>query len=65
MRPFPRLLLVAGLIAFLVGLVWVGEGTGYFSSLPDQPLPGEGDRLEHGLFLAGAGIVLMAISIMF
>jgi hypothetical protein len=65
MRGLSRLLLLGGLVAFLVGLAWVGKGTGYFSELPEVIDPYRADYLTHGMMLAGAGVLAMAISLMF
>ena len=64
MRAFSRLLLLGGLVAFLVGLVWIGMGTGYFASA-DSMLSDQGGYLYRGLLIAGGGIAMMGISIMF
>jgi hypothetical protein len=43
----------------------VGKGTGYFSELPEVIDPYRADYLTHGMMLAGAGVLAMAISLMF
>jgi membrane protein implicated in regulation of membrane protease activity len=57
-----KIMLVAGCIALLVGLIWIGQGTGYFpyprSSFMISQLP----WAHRGAALAAAGIILIVIS---
>ena len=65
MRGLSRLLLIGGLIAFLLGMVWVGKGAGYISQLPEVVSRYHADYLTPGMALAAVGIFAIAISAMF
>jgi hypothetical protein len=55
-------LLSIGVIAILIGLIWIGQGTGYF------PYPGSSFMINdlswayYGAALAGVGLLAIAIS---
>jgi hypothetical protein len=57
-----RLLLIAGCVAVLMGLVWVGQGTGVFpypaSSFMINQLP----WVTRGIVLAILGLVAVGVS---
>ena len=62
MRSVKFALRVAGILAALIGLLWVGQGTGYF------PYPGRSFMINQmpwaygGVILAVLGLVSVAIS---
>jgi hypothetical protein len=62
MRSLKTALLVVGIIAILIGLVWIGQGTGYF------PYPAESFMIDQrpwaygGAVLAALGVVAAVVS---
>jgi hypothetical protein len=62
MRIIKFALRVAGILAALIGLLWVGQGTGYF------PYPGRSFMINQmpwayrGVILAVLGLISVAIS---
>jgi len=55
-------LLVLGILAILVGLVWVGQGTGYFPYPSSSFMINQKPWFYRGLILAVAGVVVVAVS---
>jgi hypothetical protein len=53
-------LLVVGIIATLVGLVWIGQGTGYFPYPPSSFMISQMPWAYRGIALAviGIGVIL-------
>jgi hypothetical protein len=55
-------LLVLGILAILVGVVWVGQGTGYFPYPSSSFMINQKPWIYRGLILAVAGVVVVAVS---
>jgi hypothetical protein len=55
-------LLVIGILAFLAGLVWIGQGTGYFPYPASSFMILKTVWVYYGLALAGVGAVVIFIS---
>jgi hypothetical protein len=55
-------LLIGGILAILIGVVWIGQGTGYFpypaSSFMINAMP----WAYRGAVLAVAGLIVLAVS---
>ncbi|MGH6837268.1 MAG: hypothetical protein ACREDT_00400 [Methylocella sp.] len=62
MRNIKFALLTVGILAALIGLIWIGQGTGYF------PYPGRSFMINQmpwayrGVILAVLGLISVAIS---
>ena len=55
-------LLVLGLLALLTGLVWIGQGTGYFPYPRQSFMIGETRWAWIGLAVAACGVMAIAAS---
>jgi hypothetical protein len=55
-------LLTVGVIAILVGLVWIGQGTGYFPYPSSSFMINEMPWAYRGIVLAVLGLVAVALS---
>jgi hypothetical protein len=55
-------LLVVGGLAAVMGVVWVGQGTGYFPYPPSSFMIDQMPWAYRGVALAVAGLVAMAVS---
>jgi hypothetical protein len=55
-------LLIAGTLAVLMGLVWVGQGSGYFPYPSTSFMVNEMPWFYRGLALAVAGLVALVLS---
>ena len=55
-------LLVAGLLAILIGLVWAGQGTGYFPYPASSFMINEMPWFYRGVGLAVLGVVAVMVS---
>jgi hypothetical protein len=55
-------LLVVGLLAILIGLVWAGQGTGYFPYPASSFMINQMPWLYRGIGLAVLGVVMVAVS---
>jgi len=55
-------LLVVGIIFILMGLVWVGQGTGYFPYPSSSFMINEMPWTYRGVILAVLGLIAVAIS---
>lgn len=63
MRRNPKvLLLLGGLLAVLIGLVWIGQGTGYFPYPPQSFMIDEMAWAYAGAVLAVAGLIAVVAS---
>ena len=61
--PFVRIsLLVFGVIAILIGLVWVGQGTGYFPYPSSSFMINQMPWVYGGIVLAALGLIAVAVS---
>jgi membrane protein implicated in regulation of membrane protease activity len=55
-------LLVIGILALLMGLVWVGQGTGYFPYPKESFMISQMPWAYRGAALAAVGLVLIVLS---
>jgi hypothetical protein len=55
-------LLVFGAIAILIGLVWVGQGTGYFPYPSSSFMIDQMPWAYYGIVLAVLGLIAVAVS---
>ena len=55
-------LLSVGIIAILVGLIWIGQGTGYFPYPSSSFMINDVAWAYYGAALAVAGLVAVAVS---
>jgi hypothetical protein len=55
-------LLVVGFLALLVGLIWVGQGTGYFPYPASSFMINQMPWIYRGAVLALLGLVAIAVS---
>ena len=55
-------LMSAGVIAILIGLVWIGQGTGYFPDPSSSFMINEMPWAYYGMALAVLGLVAVAVS---
>jgi hypothetical protein len=56
------LLLYGGVIAILVGLVWIGQGTGYFPYPSSSFMINDMSWAYYGIVLAVLGLLAVALS---
>jgi hypothetical protein len=57
-----RLLLAVGVVAILIGLVWIGQGTGYFPYPRSSFMINEMPWAYYGIVLAVLGLVAVVVS---
>lgn len=62
MKILKTILLVAGCLALLTGLVWIGQGTGYFPYPRSSFMISQVPWAYRGAGLAVAGLVVIVIS---
>lgn len=62
MRLLKRVLLIAGVLAVLIGLVWIGQGTGVFPYPASSFMINQAPWITRGIVLAIAGLVAVGIS---
>jgi hypothetical protein len=55
-------LLVLGLLAILIGLIWVGQGTGYFPYPASSFMINQMPWVYWGAILAALGLLAAAVS---
>jgi hypothetical protein len=55
-------LLIVGILAILVGLIWVGQGTGYFPYPAQSFMINQMPWVYWGALLAALGLAAVAIS---
>jgi hypothetical protein len=55
-------LATGGLIAVLIGLIWIGQGTGHFPYPPQSFMINEMPWAYGGAALAVAGLIIFALS---
>ena len=55
-------LLVVGFLALLIGLIWVGQGTGYFPYPASSFMINQVPWIYRGAVLALLGLVAIAVS---
>ncbi len=62
MKILKTILLVAGCLALLTGLVWIGQGTGYFPYPRSSFMISQVPWAYRGAGLAIAGLIVIVIS---
>ncbi len=62
MKPFRTLFLVLGILAVIIGAIWIGQGTGYFPYPASSFMVKQTQWAYYGGGLALAGIVLIGLS---
>lgn len=55
-------LLIAGILFLITGLIWLGQGTGYFPYPASSFMVGESNWAVYGGVLALLGLLLAAVS---
>jgi hypothetical protein len=55
-------LLVVGILAVLVGVIWIGQGTGYFPYPAESFMINEMPWAYRGAVLAVVGVIAVAVS---
>jgi hypothetical protein len=55
-------LLIAGLLAILIGLIWIGQGTGYFPYPASSFMINQMPWVYWGLLLAALGLIAALVS---
>jgi hypothetical protein len=61
-KPIKTALLAVGVIALLSGLVWMGQGSGYFPYPASSFMIDQTVWIYRGLAMAVAGVVLIGLS---
>lgn len=56
------LLLVLGVLAILIGLVWIGQGSGHFPYPKSSFMIDQRPWIWWGLLLAAVGVVVVVVS---
>lgn len=54
--------LIAGILCLIIGLIWFGQGTGYFPYPASSFMVGQSNWAYYGGTLAALGLLLVAIS---
>jgi hypothetical protein len=62
MRLLKIILLVVGVLAVLIGLIWIGQGTGYFPYPASSFMIDQTPWAYRGAVLAVLGLVAMIVS---
>jgi hypothetical protein len=62
MKVIRTALLTAGMLAVLIGLVWVGQGSGYFPYPSTSFMINETPWVYRGVALAVGGLIAVAVS---
>jgi hypothetical protein len=62
MRLLKIILLVVGVLAVLIGLIWIGQGTGYFPYPASSFMIDQMPWAYRGAVLAVLGLVAMIVS---
>lgn len=55
-------LLIAGVLCVIVGLIWLGQGTGYFPYPASSFMVGQSNWAAYGAILGVLGLLLVAVS---
>ena len=55
-------ILVIGILAVVVGLIWVGQGTGYFPYPAESFMINQMPWVYRGAGLAGLGLIMVLVS---
>jgi hypothetical protein len=59
MARFRPVLLALGLVAFLIGMLWVGQGLGYVRWPASSFMIGEREWVTRGALLAAGGLLIV------
>ena len=62
MRIMRTVLLIVGVLATLIGLVWIGQGTGYFPYPAESFMINQMPWAYRGAILAALGLVAALVS---
>lgn len=62
MRALRIILAIVGVLAFLMGLVWMGQGSGVFPYPAASPMINQSPWIMRGILLAVVGLVLFVVS---
>jgi hypothetical protein len=62
MKAFKIILAVVGVLAFLMGLLWAGQGSGLFPYPTTSPMINQSPWIWKGVLLAIVGIVVFWLS---
>jgi len=62
MRVFRPVLLAVGCVAVLMGLVWIGQGSGYFPYPASSFMIDQTPWISRGILLAIVGLVAVGVS---
>ena len=62
MRAMRRVLLIVGILATLIGLVWIGQGTGYFPYPAGSLMIDQTPWAYRGAAMAVVGLAAMFVS---
>jgi hypothetical protein len=57
-----KLLLAVGVVAILIGLIWIGQGTGYFPYPSSSFMINDVAWAYYGIALAVVGLVAVVVS---
>lgn len=55
-------MLIAGVLCVIVGLIWLGQGTGYFPYPASSFMIGQSNWAYYGGILAVLGLLLVVVS---
>ncbi len=55
-------LTIVGIVATLLGLIWMGQGSGYFPYPANSFMISQTPWISRGAILAAAGVVMVIIS---
>ena len=61
MKAIGIILIIVGVLAFLMGLVWMGQGSGIFPYPAMSPMINQSPWIWRGALLAIAGVVVFLI----
>jgi len=62
MRGMKTVALILGLIAAIIGLIWIGQGTGYFPYPASSFMINQTPWIYRGIALAAAGLLVIVWS---
>lgn len=62
MKVSAKALLVSGIIAMLIGLVWIGQGSGYFPYPAQSFMISQTPWITRGAILAIVGLIAIVLS---
>lgn len=62
MKILKSIVMIVGILAFLMGLLWMGQGSGYFPYPETSPMINQSPWIWRGALLAIAGLVVYWLS---